>query len=157
MPRFSPLVVKRVLDYCQMNTITILCNAGILQLDALTLVNEQGFTKKLEPPLSISKPVLWNGECVFVAVLNADQLQQFTDDDCQKIGGWWRSLGRSNADWETHPWQPRAARKEGVFRWICRNHSLSVPRNVAAVLGDICAFENKLPVEFFNSLPYHEP
>lgn len=137
-----------------MKTITIYCNAALLNVNHGT-----GRTLK---PVEISKPIWYGasdsriGECLFAAVFDAAELNQFTEEECEKVGAYWRQIGASIVDWEEHPWQPRLAREQGVFKWICDTFSLSQPRNVAAILGDIFKFENKTPVEFFNSLTKFE-
>ena len=135
-----------------MKTITVFCNAALLNVN-------HGSMKPLAP-LEISKP-FWNGtsdsrigECVFAAIFYEDELNSFTEEECEAVGAFWREIGSSNVDWEDHSWQTRIARDKGIFHWICDELGASQPRNVAAILGDICRFENKTPVEFFNSLPW---
>lgn len=136
-----------------MKTITILCNAALLA----------AVDSKDIKPIAVSKPV-WNGwddsdigELLFAAEFEEEKLNSLTEAECDLTHAWWRAFNRSSVDWDQNPWQPRLARSRGIFHWITEKFELSQPRNIAAILGDIAAFENKTPIELFNSLPFsHE-
>lgn len=107
-------------------------------------------------PTNISKPVYGLGECIFIAEYDEDKLEAINEQECLEKAAFWRGVNGSLIDWLERPWQPRVARKyhSGIFGYICYRYGISQPRNLAAIIGDIAQFENKTPIEFFNSLPW---
>lgn len=108
-------------------------------------------------PTQLSKAVDWFGDWMFMCEIPDDHplLEDGSEAYDHETAAWY-TVGSSNVYWPDKPWQPRIARNYpacGIFGWICDEIGASTHRNVAAVLGDICMFEGKTPIEFFNSLP----
>jgi len=123
-----------------MKTITVLCNASLLSI--------------ISVPIELSEPLIWNDEPVFAAVFDEDKLLQFSEEQLDEKHGWWREITGSQVDWENVTWSRSAAagNPDGIFGWIMETFSLSQPRNVAAVIGDIADQEGMTPVQLFTQL-----
>src|ERR1051325_936955 len=116
----------------------VYCNAEML--DTGTGVN----------PIDVSKILLddlYLTHCV--ALFNEKELEKVTEEQCVKRGAFWRSVGRANISLEDNDgiygnhYKPRIMRKVGLLTYLCDQYGVSQPRNIAALIGEIAAYESK--------------
>lgn len=71
-------------------------------------------------------------------------------------GLFWREVGRANTSMDEiefgKPYRPRIMRKIGLLEYLCDYCGVSSERNVAAVIGEMSAYEHKDPISFLNSI-----
>lgn len=108
--------------------------------------------------LDCSKVVYGYGEWPYITAElsdeDADKLLAVDEKEFEDRGAWYREVGRANTFFD--PYRPRVMRQVGLHEYICdgapESLGASQPRNVAAIIGEICAEEHKTPIQLFNSL-----
>ena len=111
-------------------------------------------------PCNMSKPLNHHGrEIIRVVQLSFNNIENWANkklennpDFLEDNNIWTREITSSYLSVENFELKKVQKLEYTIFEWIMDEFDLSQPRNVAAIIGNVCHQENLTPIELFNKL-----